>query len=159
MRKLTDIAEIIEVLSKYDYNMINKENNYEGEITTLNEKDIDDILWDMSKGTTIEEDDNGMIIVRYPHNVCILESRNERGDNDKMGVWNYRVMRKKRSDNNYFFEVCEVHYNNNNEPYMFGEIMSAESFDELKEDYEYILKTAFDMPVLEEEDGKLKEVI
>ena len=44
MKEVTDLNEIKELLSKYEFEMFNKQNFYLGEMTTLNEKDIHDIL-------------------------------------------------------------------------------------------------------------------
>ncbi|MFB5087041.1 hypothetical protein PGC35_07450 [Psychrobacillus sp. PGGUH221] len=72
--------------------------------------------------------------------------------------WNYRVVEDKypKSDKSYF-EICEVHYDKNHVPHAWGEIMPAESLEDLKDDYEYMRK-AFESPVLKVVDGKLVEV-
>lgn len=83
MRELdvvSDLKEIKELLGRYEFLMSNPKNNYEGELTTLDEKDIDDIIYDMNMGSqsaimTVEEDNK--VFVRYPYNVCVLESKNE----------------------------------------------------------------------------------
>lgn len=75
MKKLAEKEEIRNLLSKYYFEMFNRENDYKGEMTTLNEQDIDDILYDMRKGVVVEMDENDRVIVTYPHNVCKLESR------------------------------------------------------------------------------------
>lgn len=89
MRTITDKKEIKELLSKYEFWMVNFQNHHEGEMTTLNEKDIDDIIGDLNPpypynlfgfGIKIEVDDNGMVIVTYPTGVCRLESRGLRED-------------------------------------------------------------------------------
>ncbi|EGQ26771.1 hypothetical protein HMPREF9372_1229 [Sporosarcina newyorkensis 2681] len=63
-------------------------------------------------------------------------------------------MEFKNKQNKSYFEICEVHYDENDKPHMWGEIMPAESLDELKDDYEYICK-AFESPVLRVIDDKL----
>jgi hypothetical protein len=79
MRQITDKQEIKEILSKYEWEMFNRANKFEGEITTLNERDIDDIAGDMRLGSlspTLKEENN-IFILEYPNNVCRLESRKE----------------------------------------------------------------------------------
>lgn len=78
MRKITDLNEVRSLLTKYEFEMFNRANDHEGEITILNEKDINDIIGDMHMGTisaVVEVDENDMVIVKYPYNVCKLESR------------------------------------------------------------------------------------
>lgn len=70
--------------------------------------------------------------------------------------WNYRVLKQTNKQNESYFEVCEVHNDENIIPHMWGEIMPVESLDELKDDYEYMCK-AFERPVLTVVDGKLVE--
>ncbi|QGG52620.1 hypothetical protein [Lysinibacillus pakistanensis] len=73
--------------------------------------------------------------------------------------WNYRVVEDKYPKiNKPYFEICEVHYDKNDKPYLWGEIMPAESLDDLKESYEYMLRTAFELPVLKVVDNKLVQV-
>ena len=74
MRTLSDEHEIIELLSKYEFHMVNKLKP-EGEMTTLNQKDIDDILYDMRHGVAVYIKDDGMVLVKYPRGQCTLESR------------------------------------------------------------------------------------
>ncbi|MDI2586604.1 hypothetical protein OR571_05515 [Psychrobacillus sp. NEAU-3TGS] len=73
-----------------------------------------------------------------------------------MGIWNYRVVMTVDKENKPSFEISEVHYDENNKPYGWGEVMADDSLEELKESYEY-MATAFDMPVLKVVDGKLVE--
>jgi hypothetical protein len=78
MRKITDLAEVRDLLSKYEFEMFNRANSQKGEITTLDKKDIDDIIGDMYSrygGAVIHVDDNDMVIIKYPSDVCRLESR------------------------------------------------------------------------------------
>jgi hypothetical protein len=74
-----DEKEIKELLGKYKFEMYNKANNHEGEITTLDENDIRHILRDMRMSNLFKSkmhvDDNGMVVVEYPFNVCRMESR------------------------------------------------------------------------------------
>jgi hypothetical protein len=82
MEKIKDENMIRNLLSKYEFEMFNRANNQKGEMTTLNEKDIDDIIGDMYMGSisvVIQVDDNEMVIVKYPSDVCRLESRGLRG--------------------------------------------------------------------------------
>ncbi|KAA0965286.1 hypothetical protein FQ087_02970 [Sporosarcina sp. ANT_H38] len=72
--------------------------------------------------------------------------------------WDYRVVEDKYpKSSKSCFGICEVHYDENHVPHIWGEIMPAESLDELKDDYEYMRK-AFESPVLKVVDGKLVEV-
>lgn len=72
--------------------------------------------------------------------------------------WNYRVVEDKYPKSGKpYFEICEVHYDENHVPHIWGEIMPAESLEELKEDYEYMRK-AFESPVLKVVEGKLVQV-
>jgi hypothetical protein len=71
-------TEIRDLLTKYKYNMINKANSYEGEITTLNEHDVNHIVGDMKMSESLKAkmwiNEDGMVVVEYPNNVCRLES-------------------------------------------------------------------------------------
>jgi len=75
MKRLIVESDIREALSMYEFEMFNVKNNHMGEITTLDTKDIDDILYDMRNGITVEVDEEGKVFVTYPHNICRLESR------------------------------------------------------------------------------------
>jgi hypothetical protein len=79
MRQVTDENEVKELLGKYQYEMFNGLNNYKGEITTLNEEDIENILYDMSLNVNLSAkmylEDDGMVVVKYPHGECELKSR------------------------------------------------------------------------------------
>ena len=73
--------------------------------------------------------------------------------------WNYRVVEDKYpKSGKAYFEICEVHYDENNVPTVWGEVMAFDSLEELKEGYEYMMKTAFESPVLKVVDSKLVEV-
>lgn len=78
MRKLTDVEEIKKELGKHEFLMFQKNmfasSELEGTPTTLDEKDIDDILFDIKHGVSVEADEDGKIYVSYPRNVCRLES-------------------------------------------------------------------------------------
>ena len=65
-------------------------------------------------------------------------------------IWNYRVVRK-ASDNEEYFGIHEVFYNEKKEPYMVTmEPIAAygESVEDLLEHYE-MMKEAFRAPVLD----------
>lgn len=68
--------------------------------------------------------------------------------------WNYRVVEFTSKQNTTYFKICEVHYDENGKPYTWGDVMPAESLEELKDDYEYMRK-AFESPVLKVIDDKL----
>jgi hypothetical protein len=73
---LTERNDIIITLSNYEFKMFNKGNDYKGETTVLNKKDIDDILEDMRLGAespviTVEGHD---VTVKYPDDICLLKS-------------------------------------------------------------------------------------
>ena len=68
--------------------------------------------------------------------------------------WEYRVLMITNEQKSTYFEVCEVHFDKNDVPYAWSENFSAETLDELKEDYEYMAK-AFDHPVLKVVDNKI----
>jgi hypothetical protein len=72
-----DQVEIEELLAKYNYEMFNKANKYEGEITVLDSVDVNAIVSDMKFDSqiTCTINENGMVTVEYPYNVCKLESR------------------------------------------------------------------------------------
>jgi len=80
MKQVTDVNEIKNLLAKYHFEMFNAPNRYEGEMTVLNEKDIDDILYDMSLGalSPVLFADENSVVVKYPNDKCTLESREER---------------------------------------------------------------------------------
>jgi predicted RNA-binding Zn-ribbon protein involved in translation (DUF1610 family) len=69
------VEEIKTELPKFEFMMFNRANR-EGELTLLDQKDIDDILFDLNRGVKANYDENGMIVITYPYNVCRLESRN-----------------------------------------------------------------------------------
>ena len=74
--------------------------------------------------------------------------------------WNYRVLMLNNKQNEPYFEVCEVHYDENDIPYAWAEshnILVGGTLDELKESYEYMSK-AFESPVLKVVGNKLIQV-
>ncbi len=74
--------------------------------------------------------------------------------------WNYRVLMLNNKQGGTYFEVHEVHYDENDVPYAWAEshnILVGDTLDELKESYEYMSK-AFENPVLKVVDDKLVEV-
>jgi hypothetical protein len=80
MRKVTDMKEARELLSKYDYMMYN-DRIPEGSLERFDELDINNIIDDMnhfmpSYSATMHIDEDGMIIVEYPAVYCRLESVN-----------------------------------------------------------------------------------
>ncbi|WP_438313027.1 hypothetical protein [Sporosarcina sp. FA9] len=71
--------------------------------------------------------------------------------------WNYRVLMFNNKQNEPCFEVCEVHYDENHDPYAWAEshnLLVSETLDDLKETYEYMAK-AFESPVLKVVENKL----
>lgn len=81
MKRLTEESEIRDQLAKYEFNMLNRKNRYSGEITTLDEKDINDITKDLRLGPlapVVSLSDEGVLEVVYPNNVCKLISTKER---------------------------------------------------------------------------------
>ncbi len=70
MRLVGTSKEIKEVLLDKQFIMYNKGNDYKGEVTTLNEKDVKDILHDSPLIVTNGE----KVIIEYPYNVCKMVS-------------------------------------------------------------------------------------
>lgn len=77
MKVVTEENSIRELLLKFKFNMVNRMRP-EGEITTLDQRDIDNILWDQrlgSLGPVVEANEEGTVVkVTYPNNVCTLYS-------------------------------------------------------------------------------------
>ncbi|MFS0689396.1 hypothetical protein AB1K89_09145 [Sporosarcina sp. 179-K 8C2 HS] len=75
--------------------------------------------------------------------------------------WNYRILKLKRPQSgSIYYEINEVHYDEDGKPKYWTEshnVLVDDGLEELKETYEYI-QNAFKMPVLEEVDGKLIEL-
>lgn len=75
--------------------------------------------------------------------------------------WNYRILKLSNSFDEPYFEIHEVHYDENNTPYAWAEshnLLVDDTVEELKESYEY-MSSAFKMPVLKVVEGKLVELI
>jgi hypothetical protein len=82
MNQVTDKEQVKELLESFVFNMKNKMNNHEGELTTLDEKDITDIVIDARLGGMGPkvETDGEKVVVTYPFNVCTLESTLKKGE-------------------------------------------------------------------------------
>lgn len=68
------------------------------------------------------------------------------GNDEEMGTWNYRVIRK-----NDFCEIHEVYYNTKGDPIAFTENSCSpcgDSMEELIDDLEYF-KDALELPVFD----------
>ncbi|WP_336769626.1 hypothetical protein [Bacillus bombysepticus] len=75
-------------------------------------------------------------------------------------AWNYRIVKKKLTEDEDTFDVCEVYYDNNGKPISYAlnkNVLSQDSFDDLLWAYKEIGK-AYNAPVLEEIEGQLVEV-
>lgn len=75
-------------------------------------------------------------------------------------TWNYRVIRSKDPDGEYYYAIHEVYYNNNQEPDSWSRDairMFEYSMSELEEEFGRLRK-AMSKTVLEEFEGKLVEV-
>ncbi|OBY76340.1 hypothetical protein BBG47_27720 [Paenibacillus sp. KS1] len=75
--------------------------------------------------------------------------------------WNYRVIKKKWSEELYSYEVCEVYYENDRPTsWIWGKnVLSGGNEEDLKSNLNFVLK-AFEKPVLEiiGDDESLREV-
>lgn len=74
--------------------------------------------------------------------------------------WNYRVLMLTNEQNETYFEVHEVHYDENHNPHKWAEshnLLVDDTLDELRESYEYMSK-AFESPVLKVVGNKLVQV-
>ena len=75
-------------------------------------------------------------------------------------TWNYRVIRHKEPDGEYYYQVHEVYYDNQGEINGWStnaSIVYGDSYQDLRHDM-LMHRKAFDKPVLEEFEGKLLEV-
>ena len=70
MMPVVDKDEAVKLLLNKQFKMYNKANGYKGEITVLNEKDVNDILGDAPLIVT----DGKKTVIEYPYNVCKMES-------------------------------------------------------------------------------------
>ena len=61
-------AEIVELLLNKEVRMMNKDVD---EMTVLDTKDIDDILWDRRNGCTVTKTSK-QVFVEYPFEICVL---------------------------------------------------------------------------------------
>ncbi len=71
-----------------------------------------------------------------------------------LGHWNHRVLRKKESDGNYYFQIHEVYYDENGKAWAATETPArplGESQEELKETVQLMLN-ACDFPILDYDD-------
>lgn len=77
--------------------------------------------------------------------------------------WNYRVIKKKNENNEHYYEVCEVYYDEENRPKAWTNdkhLLCYEELEDLKAAYQDI-QEAFKKPILEYIDDEydlLKEV-
>lgn len=69
--------ELRKFLKSHKFMMFNRINRYNGEITTLDEKDIDNIFYDLTLGNlapVVNHKLDGTLVIQYPDNVCRLVS-------------------------------------------------------------------------------------
>ncbi|GAB6422700.1 hypothetical protein bcgnr5372_26180 [Bacillus luti] len=75
-------------------------------------------------------------------------------------AWNYRVVKKKLTEDEDTFDVCEVYYDDKGKPTSYAlnkNVLSQDSFDDLLWAYKEIEK-AYNAPILEDIAGQLIEI-
>lgn len=75
-------------------------------------------------------------------------------------AWNYRIVKKKLTEDEDTFDICEVHYDEEGNPISYApgkNVLSQDSYEDLLWAYQEIAK-AYKAPVLEYIEGKLVEI-
>ncbi|MEJ1517806.1 hypothetical protein R3O67_32005 [Bacillus cereus] len=75
-------------------------------------------------------------------------------------AWNYRIVKKKLTEDEDTFDICEVHYDDKGNPTSYApgkNVLSQDSYEDLLWAHQEIEK-AYKAPVLEYIEGKLVEL-
>lgn len=70
-RIVVDKKEKENLLLGKEFTMYNIKNNHKGEKTTLDEKDVSDIIYD--RASVYMNEEKTKVFVKYPHNICTME--------------------------------------------------------------------------------------